>query len=74
MTSSSYSAYQPMLTGSTLVFLSTLSGAENLFSLPLDGEIPTSDSPEAQMQLAPGPGGSGAKRPQQGPPGLLPGG
>ncbi|MBW1862376.1 MAG: PD40 domain-containing protein [Deltaproteobacteria bacterium] len=52
LTSASYSAYQPMVSSSRLYFLSTRKGVSNLWALPLEGEIPSKENAEAQIQLA----------------------
>ncbi|MBW2609120.1 MAG: tetratricopeptide repeat protein [Deltaproteobacteria bacterium] len=52
VTSASYSAYQPMISGPTLYFLSDRKEISNLWSLPLEGEIPRLDNAEAQIGLA----------------------
>ncbi len=54
VTSASYSAYNPMTTGSRLYFLSTRRGSGNVWALPLEGEIPRRDDAQAQMELARG--------------------
>ncbi|MFC1867645.1 CHAT domain-containing protein [Thermodesulfobacteriota bacterium] len=52
VTSASYSAYQPMISGSSLYFLSTRNGVNNLWVLPVKGEITHQDSAKAQAELA----------------------
>lgn len=52
VTSGSYAAYHPVVTGSRLYFLSTQKGVSNLWALPLEGEIPNLPDADAQMKLA----------------------
>ena len=52
VTSGSYAAYHPVVSGSRLYFLSTQKGVSNLWALPLEGEIPNLPDAEAQMNLA----------------------
>ena len=52
VTSGSYAAYHPVVSGSRLYFLSTQKGVSNLWALPLEGEIPNPPDAEAQMKLA----------------------
>ena len=52
VTSGSYAAYHPVVSGSRLYFLSTQKGVSNLWSLPLEGEIPNLPDAAAQMNLA----------------------
>lgn len=52
VTSGSYAAYHPVVSGSGLYFLSTEKGVSNLWTLPLEGEIPNLPDAGAQMNLA----------------------
>ncbi|MBW1853021.1 MAG: PD40 domain-containing protein, partial [Deltaproteobacteria bacterium] len=52
VTSGSYAAYHPVVSGSRLYFLSTQKGVSNLWALPLEGEIPNLADARAQMNLA----------------------
>lgn len=52
LTSSPHVAYQPMVTASHLYFLSDQKRVVNVWSLPLEGEIPRQKSGEEQMRLA----------------------
>ncbi|MDB9823034.1 tetratricopeptide repeat protein [Deltaproteobacteria bacterium] len=52
LTSASYSAFQPVPSGTKLFFLSTKKGISNVWTLPLDGEIPSKDNAEDQTDLA----------------------
>jgi len=52
VTSSSYAAYHPVVSGSNFYFLSTQKGVSNLWALPLEGEIPNLPDADAQMKLA----------------------
>ena len=52
VTSGSYAAYHPVVSGSRLYFISTQKGVSNLWSLPLEGEIPNLPDAAAQINLA----------------------
>ncbi|MCP4578907.1 MAG: hypothetical protein GY846_21740, partial [Deltaproteobacteria bacterium] len=52
LTSGSFSAYQPMITPSQILFLSNINGTGNIWSLPLEGEIPLKENVQAQMAVA----------------------
>ncbi len=52
LTSGSFSAYQPMPTPKEMLFLSTLNGIGNVWSLPLGGQIPGKENAADQMALA----------------------
>ena len=52
VTSGSYAAYHPVVSGSRLYFLSTQKGVSNLWALPLEGEIPNLPDAKEQMNLA----------------------
>ncbi|MCG6880798.1 MAG: CHAT domain-containing protein [Deltaproteobacteria bacterium] len=52
LTSEAFSAYQPMTTPSQILFLSTLNGTGNIWTLPLTGQIPTKENASDQMALA----------------------
>ncbi len=52
VTRGSYPAYNPMTTESRLYFLSTRKGAGNVWTLPLEGEIPRQNNGQDQIELA----------------------
>jgi len=52
LTSEAFSAYQPMLTASQILFLSNMNGTGNIYALPLGGQIPLKEDAHAQMALA----------------------
>ncbi|HKI49798.1 MAG TPA: hypothetical protein VKA69_10760, partial [Desulfobacteria bacterium] len=52
MTSEAFSAYQPMLTSSQILFLSNMNGTGNIWALPLGGQIPLKENAHAQMAVA----------------------
>jgi len=47
-----FSAFQPQVAGTRLLFLSDKGGVNNCWSTPLEGVIPVKDSPEKQLALA----------------------
>jgi len=52
VTSASYSAYYPQVRGTTLFFLSEREGVSHVWSLPMEGEIPSKATAADQMELA----------------------
>ncbi len=52
MTSEGFSAYQPMLTPSQILFLSNMNGTGNIYALPLGGQIPLKENASDQMAVA----------------------
>jgi Tol biopolymer transport system component/tetratricopeptide (TPR) repeat protein len=52
VTSETFSAYQPMLTASEILFLSNMNGTGNIWALPLSGQIPSKENALDQMALA----------------------
>ena len=52
LTSGTFSAYQPMITSSQILFLSNINGTGNIWALPLEGQIPVKENVQAQMAVA----------------------
>jgi tetratricopeptide (TPR) repeat protein len=52
LTTDTFSAYQPMLTPSQILFLSNMNGTGNIWALPLEGQIPSKENGQAQMAVA----------------------
>ncbi|MBT3258426.1 MAG: hypothetical protein HN366_18490, partial [Deltaproteobacteria bacterium] len=52
LTSGTFSAYQPMMAPSEILFLSNINGTGNIWSLPPGGEIPLKENVQAQMAVA----------------------
>jgi len=52
LTSGAFSAYQPMITPSRILFLSNINGTGNIWSLSLEGQIPAKENVKDQMAVA----------------------
>ena len=52
LTSETFSAYQPMMTDTRILFLSNINGIGNIWALPLGGEIPKKENARAQLAVA----------------------
>jgi CHAT domain-containing protein/Tol biopolymer transport system component/Tfp pilus assembly protein PilF len=52
LTSAASSSFQPMVTATNLLFLSSRGDVSNVWTLPLDGTIPSAEGASQQMDLA----------------------
>ena len=52
LSSGTFSAYQPMMAPSKILFLSNINGGGNIWSLPSGGQIPEKENVQAQMAVA----------------------